>query len=566
MDSNLILDKNDLHFDKFPLYAHLFKSTTDGSHTIKSFYFHNHESPTGVNLKKSIILLTLAKGSSKQFPGILLNDDQASGSIKVTTDASGNVIKSYTSNGHSAIDSIFGPEILNSWMTESVMSTDHSIVLKNTGYQNVTIRSLVYKEAHSKLQMTFDLTLKSEVESPGKFSTFKSVDAVIASLGDDFIEESTSQTMFGVTFHPEKSICSECRSLKTLAAEYEDYLDDASSASDLITIAYLKLVDRIRIGGPGCSKEDIIELLNSYLRAKRSDLLASLLDILIASRTESSISASLDFLNLPNNDNLDIAERYLTSFAAASVTIASTSSPISTDSLQLASLRFILEELSRLLSRHPQPNQWSSDKVRYSLALTIGSILNSYNQLSRRVIKLIDPSDIKKMMDISLTDEDEFNVNIVNLLAKQLDTCTDENVENEIECRIAMLHSLGNTGNLKLVLPVLSKYALDSNLKRESIAAMKGIRDCLHFRWQEGQDKSAFDSSLSKALRIMALAVVYDSQHETTSRIIAAEIIAKFLADDELSKQLIHLLQSEHLPQFGELVTFGTHNLLWRKG
>lgn len=540
--------------DKYPLYAHLVKSSTDSTQSIKSFYFHNHESPTGVNLKKSIILLTLAKSSSKQFPGILLNDDEANNSIKIKTDGNGKIVKSYSSNGHSAIDSIFGPEILNNWMTESKISDDHSIVIQNTGWQNVTIRSLVYKEAFSKLQLTFDLTLKSQVESPGDFTKFNSIEQVVATLGDDFIEESTASSMFGVNFHPEKSICTDCRSLKTLADEYEDFLDDASSATSAITIAYMKLVDRIRIGGPGCSKEDIIDLLNHYLNSKRIDLLASLLDILVASRTESSISASIEFLNLPNNDNLDIAERFLASLAGASVTVASTSSPVSIDSLQLASLRFILEELTRLLSRNSEPNQWSSDKVRYSLALTIGSILNSYNKLSRRIINVLNESNVKKMMDISTSQVDEFNRNIVKLLVKQLDTCTEDNVENEIECRISILHSLGNTGNLKLVLPVLSKYALDYNMKRESIAAMKGIRDCLDFTFKEN-DKLTYDlldEGSTKALRIMALAVVYDSQHETTSRIIAAEIIAKFLADDELSKQLIHLLQSEHLPQFGK--------------
>lgn len=565
-----MVDKKSSHIDKYPLYAHLIKQT-DGSQSIKSFYFHNHESPTGVNLKKSIALLTLAKSSPQQFPGIMLNDDLINSPVKIQIDSNGNIVKSYTSNGQSSINSIFAPEIVNSWMTQSKLSKDHSIVTHNHGWQNVTLRSLVYKEAFSKLSMTFDLTLKSQTESKNDFTSRpQSIENVISSLGDDFIEESTEHSMFGVTFHPEKSICSECRSLKALAHEYEDFLDDSSSASSPITIAYLKLVDRIRVGGPGCSKEDITQLLNMYLKLKRNDLLASLLDILVAARTESSISASLEFLNLPKNDDLDVAERYLSSLATASVTIAATSSPVSTDSLQLASLRFILEELTRILGRNVETNEWASDKVRYSLALTIGSVLNSYNRLSRRVIKLTNKYNVKKMMDISLKDDDDFNVNIINLLVKQLSTCTEENVDNEIECRISSLHSLGNTGNLRLVLPILSKYAVDSNLKRESITAMKAIRDCLHFTSQEYKGSGHFlDIESIKSLRLMALAVVYDSQHETTSRIIAAEIIAKFLADDEISKQLIHLLLSDDLPLFGEstqmIETFTQFNLIYSR-
>lgn len=289
-------------------------------------------------------------------------------------------------------------------------------------------------------------------------------------------------------------------------------------------------MERIRSAGPGTSKEDVIRLLRYYNEKKNRELVASLLDVLAGARTEQSILSALDFLNLPSNIDLDICERFLTSLAASCVTSAaqSFSSPITSAS----SHRFIVEEILRMVQRDNQ--KWKSPKIKYSTILTLASLLKSHIDLSHH--RWIN-SESKKREDAEKTNED-LTKSVIQVIEKELKSCKTD----DADCKIAYLHALANAGNLFAAIDTLEHYALDVKAKRESIAAMKAIKECL-----EVLGKPLDDSKMIYRLRILVLRVVYDSNYETTARILAAEIITRYLDDAVLSEQLM-----QAVPGFGE--------------
>lgn len=120
--------------------------------------------------------------------------------------------------------------------------------------------------------------------------------------------------------------------------EYEEHMSEVEMASVPAAIAYLKLLDRARSGGPGASSEDILKLLSSL--NSNPHVQASLLDILVGARTDQAIHAALQFLNLPHNSNLDITERFLAVLSGSCLTAAQSPS----DSFY-SSLEFIVKEL-----------------------------------------------------------------------------------------------------------------------------------------------------------------------------------------------------------------------------
>ena len=120
---------------------------------------------------------------------------------------------------------------------------------------------------------------------------------------------------------------------------------------------------------------------------------------------------------------------------------------------------------------------------------------------------------------------------VIKHLIQELDSC------KETDCRVVLLHAIGNTGILKEgVYPAIKKYTLSG--KRESIAAMKALRECLQV--------SGTDDKLNSRLRHLLLRVVYDTEQDSTSRLIAAELISKYLNDEKTTLELV-----KHLPSFG---------------
>lgn len=186
----------------------------------------------------------------------------------------------------------------------------------------------------------YNLKLVSEEKDSDKspLTGAKSLSDAISAIGDDFIQE---QDNLG----REKHVCHDCRSLVGLTKDYSKHMSDDKVASVQAAIAFLRLLERVRSGGPGTSKEDILKVLRELFDTKQFDVLASTFDVLAGARTEQSVSAALEFLNLPYNDDLDLSERFLSSLAASCVTSAAAIGHQSATTESDSSHEYIVEEL-----------------------------------------------------------------------------------------------------------------------------------------------------------------------------------------------------------------------------
>lgn len=526
--------------DDFPVYAHI-KTVYQGSQgksQIQSFFVHNREIPTRVNLKQTLLELTRSMEHESNIDDNDLNaidgssnsiDEEpitAKSNLKVEHREGKTVTQATLTNRHleDKSPSILLPDILDQWEVHSESSGEHSIVKSASGWQNVTLRSRIYNDAHSKLYLTFDLKFVKEVnQEKESFSSAASIEEVIRLLGDDYFQKDYSTTPdhrrheYNTHMTPEKTVCHDCRTMAALVQDYQDFMTGEKAASVQASIAFLKLLERVRLAGPGTSKDDIVSLLKKLDKDYKHDVLSSVLDVLAAARTETSVMAAFQFLDLKKNNDLDISERFLESLATSCVTALSTSAVTQTD---LASHRFIVEELYRILDRD---EAWKSNKLRWTTFVTLASVSKSY---TNRIRSLKQRLNDKKASDESDT---EVSKRVVNLIMKELESCDD------VDCKLALLTSLSNSGNLLDSFDLLESFALDTKGKRESIAAMKVIKECL----EDSSNQPLSNSTLNQRLRILSLKVVYDDKHESTSRIIAAEIIVRHIKDPVLIAQLL---------------------------
>ncbi|KAI1285814.1 Microsomal triglyceride transfer protein large subunit [Halotydeus destructor] len=470
--------------DSYPFYAHVVD--TDDHQEIKAFYVHNRETNTRSNLKKAIVFLTRTKPSARDK--------------NVDWSKTGNEIKKRFSFSNVEEDSsVLTPNVEDDWASETTLGRDHVLVVSSKGWQNVTLRSRLYQEAHSKLYISYNLKLVNEEESSEKSHLKGAIDLkkAIDLIGEDFIEEPP-------TLVREKQVCHECRTLSGLTKDYSDFMEEDNAATVKATIAFLKVLERIRSGGPGTSKDDILLVLKELREAKKTDVLASMLDALAGARTEQSIEAAFEFLSLPLNDDLDQCERFLSSLAASVVT---SSKQQSSDSSQ----RFILDELHHVAKKQ----KWTSHKLKLSTLIALASALKATNLASAQI-------------------DEDLNRAVIGTITTELTSC------KETECMITCLHALGNVGYLKMTVDILEKYALNFKSRRESVAAMKAIRDSL----EDARARHLLDAQLSHRLRQMAHKVAHEPKQETTARIIASEIVGIHLVDEHLSMHLIESLQS----------------------
>lgn len=233
-------------------------------------------------------------------------------------DQQGNVTKkSYSFSNIDDDSSLLFPSIDDYWESETILARDHALVVSSKGFQNVTLRSRLFEDAHSKLHVTYSLKLVSEEPETEKSPLKGAADlkAAIKAIGEDFIEEPAS-------LEREKQVCHECRTLVGLTKDYDESLTGKKAATVQAAVAYMKILERVRSGGPGTSKEDILKVLRELWDTRRHDVLASVLDALAGARSDQSILAAFEFLALPLNDDLDLSERFLSSLAASCVTAA----------------------------------------------------------------------------------------------------------------------------------------------------------------------------------------------------------------------------------------------------
>lgn len=545
------LKHKNLHNPAHDLYAHI-TTLSNGTAYVKQLYTHQEDVATYKNIKKSILLNLLPTNhhlrpllSSQQQ-----NDDQIFTHQPTCTD-----------DNNIAQPELFSPDSLSqvniiskahksSPIIDPTTTSSNSIetfvgptVLDSVeGYQNVTFRSRVFSQAESNLTTTFKLKLIEELRSTSheKFDKADSIDNAIKLL-DNSIYQADS-----INLERERRICSTHHCGRTLTQLYHDYKDSLQSeslASVEAAVAFLRMLDRLRQAQSTSTKEilDVLkEMKGSY------GVTSSFLDILAAARTKESITAAIKYLRLTKSTDLDTAERFLSVLSVAAKTAAKmhlrrpiqspyyftptsalkSSREAKLQKAKVASLQFIAEELFRILKQTPA-KKWSSQKLRWSTLLTLATLVNANNQ----------ENDFKNT-------DDDLNQKISKLLLEELKSCH----KSETDCRIVVLQAIGNVGHLgQNQFEAIREQVLISG-RRESISAMRVLRDLLQNQAKDRPLSQDFYTNLKDLM----MRIVYDNSRETTARVLAAEIIVRFVPNSLASTQLLH-----HLPSFGntELAT-----------
>lgn len=542
------------HNPDHDLYAHI-TTLSNGTAYIKQLYTHQADVATYKNIKKSI-LLNLLPTNHHLHP--LLNSQQQQ--QQTPQDQLFEYKPTCTDDNNIAQPELFSPDSLSQVnivakalkSSTKIDSTTTSNSVGNfvgptlfesiEGYQNVTFKSRVFSQAESNLTTTFKLKLIEELKSTSheKFDQADSVEGAIQLLDSSAYQADT------FNLERERTICSNHHCGKTLAQLYKDYKDsltDESLASVEAAVAFLRMLDRLR-QAQGTSVKEILDVLKKM--KGNYDVQSSFLDILAAARTKESITAALKHVKLPKNSDLDTAERFLSVLSVAAKTAAKMhlkraiqspyyytptpalklSKEAKEQTARMASLQFIAEELLRILKQTPA-EKWSSHKLRWSTLLTLATLVNANNQ----------EQDFRNT-------EDDLNQKVSQLLLHELKSCH----KAETDCRIVVLQAIGNVGHLGNDQFTAIKEQVLSSGRRESISAMRVLRDLLQNQAKDQPLSQDFYTNLKDLM----MRVVYDSSRETTARVLAAEIIVRFVPNSLASTQLLH-----HLPSFGnnELAT-----------
>jgi len=403
------------------------------------------------------------------------------------------------------------------------------------GQQNLTLRSRFFAQAESDLVNEFTLDLVDEFQSASheQFVGLKSLTEaldLIKAKGYKADSIDLQQERHGCLTHP---VCD--RNLAELVETHKPSLADKARATVGASLAYLRLMFRLR-ERQGSSSGEILDVLKSFKnnRGARN----SFLDVLASARSKDSIGAALKYLKLPKSKDVDAAERFLVAISVSAKTKSKmnsgrsiispyyfTSSPsltrsgeVESQASDLASLEFIASKLSQILEQTPA-KKWSSSKIRRSTILTLATVMNARLRESK-----LDQFN------------DELEQRVSSFLRSEMDACSSD----DTDCRLVVLQAIGNMGQLgDSQSQLLREMSLGAG-RRESIMAMRVLRDLLQTR---AKDKPLSESNRSQ-LHTMLSKVVYSDRYETTSRTLAAEMILRFTQDRQAAEQLLNYLPS----------------------
>lgn len=534
------------------IYAKI-QSYRNGIARIKEIYSHQLDVNMFKNIKKSILLyLMTSEHNLGKF------------TLKASNETTSNTNRSFEDDNNLAQPDLFSPQTNSRVYIEAkpikfkghpqmASSTNNDpkkklniqpLILSESveGNQNVSFSSRVFSEARSNLSTSFKLQLvdMNESKSGEKFKELDSIDAAIKELLADSNQRYKPDS---IELQREAQVCSNhhCkRSLIELSQQdYRGSLKEDAIASVGGSLAFIRLLDRIREFRESHSS-DILAILKKL----KADMAAqaSFLDILAAARTKESISSALKYLRLHENDNTGPAERFLAVLAISAKTSAKAHlkrflmSPFTREMgpplkrsqkareqiSRMISIEMIGDELISILEK-TTPNKWRSHKLRWSTILTLATLVNAHHQENNYT-----------------NVEDEFSSRVTNLLSKELNYCQDSSWSTD--CRVVMLLAMGNVGYLDEAQFQAIQVQILGDGRRESIAAIRTLKDLLSHRAKS----NPFSDKFYKSLNDLMLRVVYDNTKETTARVIASEIIARFLPNNlNVSEQLIR-----HLPAF----------------
>lgn len=546
------------------LYAHIV-TLANGTAYIKELFTHQADSATFKNLKKSILLNLLP--TSQHNKPIVSADNNHHMPIAQSCIDDNNLAQPemFSPDSISRVLIVAKPKVKTKSAIESTTASGNSgnfnpsqaaaIFQTVDGYQNVTFKSRVFSEAVSELRTNFRLELVNELKSDAheQFDQAQSLKAALKLLADKANYQADT-----IGLQREKRVCSHHHCGMTLQQLFENYreeLSNESMASVQAAVAFLRLLERLR-ESKGTNVNDILTILK-HTRGTHDGTESSFLDVLAAARTKDSILASLKYLNLPKNDNLDVAERFLSVLSVVAKTTSkmqlkrqlqspyyfTPTSPLKRSKQlreqesHLASIEFIAQEFLRIITQTPS-KKWKSHKLRWSSLLTLATLSNAHEQ------DLRGNQESSSSRQVSNDNNDDLIDQVSQLLLKELKSCDGD----DTECRIVVLQAIGNVGRLSdKQFAALRDQVLNSS-RRVSIAAMKVLRDLLQHQPKDKPKSELFYLQLKKLL----LRVVYDSSHETTTRVLASEIMVRFVPNSLVSVELLH-----HLPSFNntELAT-----------
>lgn len=552
-----------LYNPEHDLYAHIV-TLANGTALVKELHTHESDATTFKNIKKSILLNILPTThhlvSSHQQQQHHSNKDELLEYISVKPlcvhehDNAQDQPELFSPDSISQVNIVAKARKLTGG-SESTTATSSAggsikpvqlpqVFQQVEGQQNVTLRSRVFSQAESNVTTKFSLELVNQIKSTAH-ERFDQADSLEGAL--KLLNERQKYSKDSVQLERDRRICSthHCpRSLGQLFDDYRDQLGDDSMASVDAAVAFLRILDRLRQSA-GTSATEILAILKKA--ANNIGVESSFLDILAAARTRDSIRAALKHLRLPKNRDLDVAERFLSVLSVAAKTSAKMRlarplqsayyftpiEPLRRDTAakaqlsQLASLEFIAKEFLQMIEQVPA-KKWASTKLRWSTLLTLATLVNSYNQENN-----------------FSTETDELNVKVDELLARELRECDKS---DNSDCRVVIIQAIANVGRLsEAQFEMLERQVIEFG-RRESNAAMKVLRDLLQNR---SKDKPLARHFYEK-LEAFLLKMVYDHSIETTSRVLAAEMIVRFVPNSLVSEELLN-----ELPSFGnnELAT-----------
>lgn len=538
------------------LYAHIV-TLANGTAIVKEIFTHQEDETTFKNIKKSLLLNLLPTSHHLITPQH--HDSQHNRPQEELLEyISLKPLCVHEHNNNLEQPELFSPDstsqaniIAKAHKSNSPDSTTAStssglinlpVVFQSVeGQQNVTFRSRVFNQAESNLTTKFSLELTNQVKS-NAHEKFDQADSMAAAI--KLLDDRQQYQLDTIQLERERRICSthHCdQSLDQLFKGHQESLNEDAMAEVEAPIALLRLLERLRLAD-GTSVKEILAILKTTRR--QQSVQSSLLEILAKARTKDSIQAALKFLRLPKNKNLDVAERFLSALSISAKTAAKMHlgrplqspyyfTPIEPLKLsreaksQLAakaSLEFIVREFLDMYQKTPA-DKWALEKMRWSSLLTLATLVNAYNQEHH-------------FANIN----DELNQQIEKLLLDELATCH----RDDADCRIVAMQAIGNAGRLGVAQFEALKNQVLAFGGRGSNSAMKVLRDLLQNQAKNKQ--LTFYESLEDFL----MKIVYDNAHETTSRVLAAEMIVRFVPNSLVSEELL-----KQLPTFGnnELAT-----------
>lgn len=244
----------------------------------------------------------------------------------------------------------------------------------------------------SIFRFSYKLKLLKE-EASSDYEAFKSIGTTCEVINQYSHSHKQEYRQLPVHLVGEQRPCSPhyCHTnLAQLVAENRVALCESKSlASTSHGVAYLKLVNYIRVNADRLERKEFEQLLKKYYanRDKDGNVYITLLDALAGSRHSAALLAALDHLDLTKctGEAVDACERFLVELSISALAGASKATLSSIVEWQILSGEGLIELFVPMLTIR----QWADERVKQSFALTIATLVDAARQLEKRIESLL---------------------------------------------------------------------------------------------------------------------------------------------------------------------------------